>query len=1791
MEELEGLKLGQLQRRAVAAGVPAETVTAALDDDDAPKQKLIAAILQHTTRPTEGSPAEVVRGNARPASPPDAVTAELQRFLEDGASGGSEAAAETEVVFEEGGPLGIEWQFADMSVKSVMPSSQAERRGVRVGLFALSIDGLDPRQMGSSEDIQRALQRRPVVVVFGEAAPLPVPPLGRRGADPKVEWMYADAGFAVTREIAKLNPARWSSGAASVIAAKLAVADINRPIDVRIKGGSSEIHSFEDKSAARRWLAQLQEPDSAAEALMQRIFECDSLDSDLSVLPCEAFCSATRAWADVKITHVSLVDCTVDVEYVNREGEPAPQRGRYGEKGLPVADGGNFRCKARPRPVVEGAEEAGASLARAVDPGSARGQAERARPRLAVASTETVVLAPRARTESGAQLSVPDPPTGLRTAGLAADGSVPVSWQVPLILSNEHDTVRTCELDWGARWGLAGWETVPVENIGHNTWQVSLKHADLQPDYNLTLRVRARNAQGWSKWSDHVHTVLGAPASDGQKPKDAQLARSLSTASTARVECVLGDGVDDENAVGMDVELFHNGGWVAAKIAQLSVEDEIVTVDFVPLNVQAEARLYMESNKQESFIEVRVTRDSANVLRFYYETASGEAQDSPFRALPLGHCRARAPKTERKGFTNAFRLDYSSSATPQPHERDDEEEEEAQTYHRKEVQLDHDVGKVLRLPRLAQPSAKLILAAEDDGDRTSWRDAISATPLAPILDNVPEPEPEPEPESEPDPEPASPLSYRHGLVKLGATAVSKAGMHFCTLHNSILCFHWAEDGEPRNFKLNRSMSVLPTGRVDVKDWQFMVRCEDCIDVKRTSRTSRVELECIATTTLDPLVTRVGGGQETILLLLDFTDRADAVQWEAEIREAKRQRSVTRTEMLLRPCMRDLTSVFEQIKEAPDHVQRNSHMDKLTTLRKKLERGEHVAAAIKAGAEVGRCFVCGTAKATTAIQLPRTSEFSADVPSANFARVLGLSANECAGLSVEIFAKEYNSGCGQWVHAWIISVSSAARGSVAVGYGEASHFVKKDLNVVDARSFRLPVGDLSEPRPPSHESPSDIIAEGIPPTISPAVMTARELSAESLASEPEPEPELMPFEHSSDCMARSQARFTPPEREPESELAVEAAIRTVLGRRPGNIIGMCVEVFSESCGMWLSSSIIDYDLSAGVVVANYDVSARQCSASNVAGLREKEISIKDGRMLRLPRPAPHPTFLDSWIVKQGRMLRENKPHWTRILVTLYSDGRIELTESGSRARSPALPGHIDVGVPKTPRADHPGALRLDFVYASGEGEKWKLVVEPEDPDLHAFPKGDDGWIQAIAQVQTYPAVPACEACCESLSSLVSLPEARGFREFQLQIRRDMRDVELWLSVGDLRSVKKKSSDWKMKKAANARMSHMAKCMPAWIDHRLSIAGQPDQPVDSSCPYEIMRRSLSDVLDKADGHLKALVVSDETLALVSTVFSLNDLAARGVFLAPHKVSQHSRWHRASEFEAVVYIGPTDKNVEHLEEELKAPSFKCFHIVFAGHLDIHDRHWYDEATKRLALADRFGVIRSVEQSLTGFFPGNEFFLLEGGASPAANDELESMPFAKLQDRARSAGVDQRALTDAIDQKSSPNIIKLIQARQRVQQLLGALLSFGRPFVQYSVSDERSEAHDLALAITACTSRGTASARWDLLAQTALRSDRRPLLLVLDRNEDPITPLLAPLTYQAMVHDVLGNGIEGNAIKFKSRDGESCMCTLRPEDEFWAKHCHSFWPEVALAVEELKGRYTALAAQAKDRKAEAIV
>lgn len=70
--------------------------------------------------------------------------------------------------------------------------------------------------------------------------------------------------------------------------------------------------------------------------------------------------------------------------------------------------------------------------------------------------------------------------------------------------------------------------------------------------------------------------------------------------------------------------------------------------------------------------------------------------------------------------------------------------------------------------------------------------------------------------------------------------------------------------------------------------------------------------------------------------------------------------------------------------------------------------------------------------------------------------------------------------------------------------------------------------------------------------------------------------------------------------------------------------------------------------------------------------------------------------------------------------------------------------------------------------------------------------------------------------------------------------------------------------------------------------------------------------------------------------------------------------------------------------------------------------------------------------------------------------------------------------------------------------------------------------------------------------------RTEVQPLLLILDRREDAMTPLLNQWTYQAMVHELLG--IQNNRVSLETVPGNNDMKEVvlsAVQDEFYAAVC----------------------------------
>lgn len=99
----------------------------------------------------------------------------------------------------------------------------------------------------------------------------------------------------------------------------------------------------------------------------------------------------------------------------------------------------------------------------------------------------------------------------------------------------------------------------------------------------------------------------------------------------------------------------------------------------------------------------------------------------------------------------------------------------------------------------------------------------------------------------------------------------------------------------------------------------------------------------------------------------------------------------------------------------------------------------------------------------------------------------------------------------------------------------------------------------------------------------------------------------------------------------------------------------------------------------------------------------------------------------------------------------------------------------------------------------------------------------------------------------------------------------------------------------------------------------------------------------------------------------------------------------------------------------------------------------------------------------------------------------------------------------------------------------------------------------------------------RYEFLQKSNRKDKKNTVLLIMDRRDDPITPLLTQWTYQAMVHENLGQnngGIILNRIKLEDSTTPEVVLSSK-DDEFFKNNMLRNWGDLCLNIKEMVDAY----------------
>ncbi|KAF3926061.1 hypothetical protein ABW20_dc0109127 [Dactylellina cionopaga] len=286
--------------------------------------------------------------------------------------------------------------------------------------------------------------------------------------------------------------------------------------------------------------------------------------------------------------------------------------------------------------------------------------------------------------------------------------------------------------------------------------------------------------------------------------------------------------------------------------------------------------------------------------------------------------------------------------------------------------------------------------------------------------------------------------------------------------------------------------------------------------------------------------------------------------------------------------------------------------------------------------------------------------------------------------------------------------------------------------------------------------------------------------------------------------------------------------------------------------------------------------------------------------------------------------------------------------------------------------------------------------------------------------------------------------------------------------------------------------------------------------------------------AAGKMKILLLDSETMPIMSTATSQSTLLQHEVFLIDRleNVNREKMRH----LKCLCFVRPSPDSIQLLVEELREPKYGEYMLYFSNIVK-------KSSLERLAEADDHEVVKSVQEVFADYL--------------VINPDLYA-----LKD---STANGLRIWSQSPDQWNPDALIRATEG------ILASLLTLKKkPLIRYA----RNSLMAKKLATELTFQMTQESQLFDFR-----KTDTPPILLILDRRSDPITPLLSQWTYQAMVHELLG--IENGRVDLSNvpdiRPEHKEIVLSADQDPFFKKNMYVNFGDLGSNIKEYVDQYQA--------------
>ena len=287
--------------------------------------------------------------------------------------------------------------------------------------------------------------------------------------------------------------------------------------------------------------------------------------------------------------------------------------------------------------------------------------------------------------------------------------------------------------------------------------------------------------------------------------------------------------------------------------------------------------------------------------------------------------------------------------------------------------------------------------------------------------------------------------------------------------------------------------------------------------------------------------------------------------------------------------------------------------------------------------------------------------------------------------------------------------------------------------------------------------------------------------------------------------------------------------------------------------------------------------------------------------------------------------------------------------------------------------------------------------------------------------------------------------------------------------------------------------------------------------------VMQNYILKLLEEAGPGMKVMLLDSDTTPAVSLAFAQSALMRQEVYLF-ERLTSNAVWEDMRYLKCICILRPDTASITQLCSELSKPRYQSYYIYFTNILA-------KAAVKQIAEADMQEVVKEMKEIYIDYLPyGAHLF---GLSIPHPLQPLGS-----------------RWVEDSLA-RCTQSIISL---------LLSHKLS---PVIRYQ--EGSGPASLLANNVKSVMARET--------GMFSSGAGDAPVLLVLDRREDPVTPLLSQWTYQAMVHQLIGinnNRVSLAGVPGVNKDLQEILLNAS-QDEFYAANIYSNFGEIGQTIKVL--------------------